>query len=141
MRAWGSLSSDRMWLCGGQWSCRTTWDSPSSDFPQSLLLGMVASGSISKVQVNYADAAPPSAVLHIYVFVCFLQACKPRAVSCLPCPHPFLSLCQGSVASPVVASVARQCCRSATACVFLAMAKRRKGDLKELTAKTHRRGA
>lgn len=99
--------------------------------PASLPLGMVASGSISKGQVRYANAVPLSAVLLIYVFACFLQACKTRAIICLPHPHPFVSLCQGSAASPVVASMATQRCRSAPAHVLLAMAKRRKGDLKE----------
>lgn len=74
---------------------------------------MVASGSISKVQVNYANAAPPSAVLLIDVFAWFLQACKIRVIICLPHPHLFMSLCQGSVASPMVASMATQCCWSA----------------------------
>jgi len=54
-----------------------------------------------------------------------------HAIICTP--HPFLSLCQGSVASPVVDSMATQCFWSALAHIFLAMAKRGKGDLREFS--------
>lgn len=71
-----------------QWGAETQGSpGPAKWLPSTPLpLGMVASGSSSKVRVDYANAAPLSAIPLIDVFACFLQACQPRAIIYLPIP-------------------------------------------------------
>lgn len=71
-----------------QWGAETQGSpGPTKWLPSTPLpLGMVASGSSSKVQVDYANAAPLSAIPLIYVFACFLQACQTHAIIYLPIP-------------------------------------------------------
>lgn len=125
----GSLSSAHAWFCSGELRHRAPQDPPSGYPPLLCPWAWWPRAAVPRSELIMLMQLPGQQFLLLMYLLAFSRHANHVPSSTSPSP----SFRESVPASPVVASMVTRCCRSAPACVLLAMAKRRKEFLKEFS--------